>query len=600
MATEHPSRRQRLGNKSQAARGLGSKAKNVVMASHGRAPWYGPDGKNVEAYVIGIAGGSASGKTYVARAILSALDYIPTVLILSQDSFYKKHTPEEIVSAFDNDLDLDHPDAIDMELFVKSLRDLKQGRATEIPVYSFVQHQRLPEKQYIYGASVIIVEGIMAMQSPELRSLYDLKVFVNCDSDLMLARRLRRDIVERGRDVEGILNQYLRFVKNSYDNFVQPSSKFADIIVPGSSNNTAVELLVAHVKRQLDSRSLRFRNMLGRPGSEDEPELNGISGHPDEEALVLLEQKPQLLGLLTILRDRETQRGDFIFYADRLSTLIVEKALSLIPYQPKNIRTPVGSNYAGVAPTDEYLVGISILRSGGPFANGLRRVIRDVPIGAMLIQSDPKTGEPLLLSSDLPGCIKSRETSGNVRALLLDSQLGTGAASLMAIRVLLDHGVPESNIMFLAFLISRRGLASVHRAFPAVKIVTAAIDTGLQEMHFPLTNSNLVIGEAAGEADFAVRVVGDTADVNDDDDDDDDEQVEGYKVDVDHKGNERFRMPVNGNTEGLKFSRKGRRESTVTEKRAWVVTPGLSPFHITSLPSHKSPLKERETERALG
>jgi len=140
---------------------------------------------------------------------------------------------------------------------------------------------------------------------------------------------------------------------------------------------------------------------------------------------------------MTILRDRDTQRGDFIFYADRLSTLIVEKALTLLPFESQTVQTPTGASYEGVvratpvssrflpltSTNEQPLVGVSILRSGGPFVHGLRRVIRDVQIGSMLIQSDPKTGEPLLLSSSLPQCIKSGETSGSVRVLLLDSQV---------------------------------------------------------------------------------------------------------------------------------------------------------------------------------
>ncbi|KAK8854574.1 uridine kinase [Kwoniella newhampshirensis] len=553
-------------------------SKNEVMVSHGRAPWYGPDGKNIEAYVVGIAGGSASGKTSVARAILSALNYIPTVLILSQDSFYNAHTDEEIELAFNNDLDLDHPDAIDSSLFAKCLMDLKQGKATEIPTYSFVHHQRMPEKKYIYGASVIIVEGIMALQSPELRDLYDLKVFVNCDSDLMLARRIKRDVQERGRDVDGILDQYLRFVKSSYDNFVQPSSRYADIIVPGSSNQLAIELLVTHVKRQLDTRSLRFRKMLAQMG-DDEAEVQSSKGeeHSDKQ-VVLLEQTNQLLGLMTILRDRTTSRGDFIFYADRLSTIVVEKALTLIPCQPKTVKTPLGVDYKGTG-GDDQLVGVSILRSGGPFSHGLRRVIRDIPIGGMLIQSDPKTGEPLLLKSDLPHSIKSTETSGEVKVLLLDSQMGTGAAAMMAIRVLLDHGVLESNIIFLTYLIAKQAIHSVLRAFPSIHIVTAAIDPGLDEMHIPYNRSTLVLGESAGEADFAVRLIdGDlTTGGLEGEREKVDDQREGVQSEKE-LGADRFKVPIKREMEELKFSRARERrgdDGAFGEKRAWVISPGM-------------------------
>lgn len=202
---------------------------------------------------------------------------------------------------------------------------------------------------------------------------------------------------------------------------------------------------------------------LGQAGS------GGPADLASDESLILLEQTNQLRvscffyyfcfvgirdcqliiqGIMTILRDRDTERGDFIFHADRLSTLIVEKALSLIPYQPKTVTTPLSLQFEGVEvkekvsytvkdvfePQDleltlQNLIGVSILRSGGPFVHGLRRVIRDVPVGAMLIQSDPKTGEPLLLRVDLPQSVKSAETSKDTRVLLLDSQMGTGAAA---------------------------------------------------------------------------------------------------------------------------------------------------------------------------
>ncbi|KLT40937.1 uridine kinase [Cutaneotrichosporon oleaginosum] len=523
------------------------RGKNVVMASRGRAPWYTPDGKAVPAYVIGIAGGSSSGKTSVARAICKGLNNIPTVLILSQDAFYKRHTQEEIDRAMNNDFDFDHPDSIDMELFAQCLNDLKLGRATEIPVYSFEHHQRLEEKQYLYGASVIIVEGIMALQAAEMRDLYDLKVFVNCDSDLMLARRIRRDTVERGRDVDGILDQYLRFVKSSYDNFVQPSSKYADIIVPGHHNDTAIELLVTHLQRQLDARSLRFRREL--------VELDSTAPTPSEVVNVqLVPQTNQLLGIMTILRSADTKRNEFIFYADRLSTIIVEAALAELPRQSKDITTANGVTFHGVDGCDSNIIGVSILRSGGPFANGLRRVIRDVPLGSMLIQSEPQSGEPLLLDVKLPESLHSRNTARTMQVLLLDSQMGTGAAALMAIRVLLDHGVPQSNITFLTFLVSRYAVHSVHRAFPSVRIVTAAIDDELDEVRLPVVAGH-TLGEVSAEGDFSARVVAMHEDA------------------IDFEGG--VETPTgdalgNGVGVGLRFSRGEKKE-----KIAWVVKPGM-------------------------
>ncbi|KAJ9102554.1 hypothetical protein QFC21_002955 [Naganishia friedmannii] len=468
----------------------------ILHHSHGRAPWYDMQGVPSNAYVIGIAGGSASGK----------------------DSFYRKHNEQEIKLAFQNDLDLDHPDAIDTDLFIKCLRDLKQGKVTEIPVYSFKDHQRLDETKYLYGASVII----------GLRELYDLKVFVNADSDLMLARRIRRDTSERGRDVEGILNQYLRFVKRAYDNFIQPSSRYADIlkdirsafnqIVPGFQNEVSVRLLVTHIQQQLDSRAMRFRNQLGQRGMEQHSrqqsleqvslgkEINSATGKRVRvpENTVLLDQTNQLQGILTILRDKDTDRSSFIFYADRLSSLVVERSLQLLPYREKTVTTPVGLTASGKEMVAEDLVGITILRSGGPFAQGLRRVIQDVKLGSLLIQSDPASGEPLLFHTSLPESIKKRALAKNTVVFLLDAQVGTGAAALMAIRLLLDHGVRQKNIVFLTFLAAPQGLTTVSAAFPGVRVVTASVGDKIEEREFPV-NAHIILRKAAGDADFSVH-----------------------------------------------------------------------------------------------
>ncbi|EIM91258.1 armadillo/beta-catenin/plakoglobin [Stereum hirsutum FP-91666 SS1] len=457
--------------------------KNTVLKSHGRPPWYGEDGLPIcQAFVIGIAGGSASGKTHVARQIVRSLGSIPTVVIMSQDSFYKKKTPEELKRAFSSRFDFDHPDALDMELFAACLSDLKNLQQTNIPIYSFEKHQRLEETQYLYGATIIIAEGIMALHDPELRKLYDLKVFVQADSDLMLARRITRDVQERGRDVSGILEQYLRYVKPSFDNFVQPSSSHADIIVPGQDNSVAIELIATHIRRQLKERTHHFRKKMA---AKLQP---SISRGPrkqlsDEDlGLIVLEQTHQLRGIYTILRDATTKKEDFIFFCDRLSTLLVEKAMEQLTFKSKSVITPVGVEAKGKELDVESLCGVTILRAGGPLENGLRRVVNDVPIGSLLVQSDSKTGEPLLLHIMLPACIRERHQAVNTWVCLLDAQIGTGAAAFMAIRVLLDHGVPAWHIIFVTFLVSRAGgISSLRTAFPDIIIVTGAVDDGLRE-----------------------------------------------------------------------------------------------------------------------
>ncbi|KZO96697.1 armadillo/beta-catenin/plakoglobin [Calocera viscosa TUFC12733] len=454
--------------------------KNHILTSHGRPPWYGPDGRAIHnAFVIGIAGGSASGKTFVAEKIVKALQSLPSILILSQDSFYRKHNEEELALAFANELDLDHPSAIDMEMFVQCLKDLKGYKQTHIPTYSFVSHQRLAETKYLYGASVIIaVEGIMALLDPALRDLYDLKIFVQCDSDLMLARRLRRDIKERGRTVDGVLTQYLRFVKPAFDNFVGPTAKYADIIIPGASNMVAIDLVVNHVRRELAERHANFRAELSRaqPALEDGWDAD-VRNWP---GVVLLRQTPQLRGIHTVLRDKTTSREDFIFFADRLATLVVERGMDLLPYVRDSVETPTGAMARGLK-LDADVCGVSIIRAGGPLQAGVQRVLRDVPLGGLLIQSDPSTGEPLLLHSSLPRCLLHRNQASETHVFLLDTQIGTGAAALMAIRVLLDHGVQEGKIIFLTFLVSQQGGPNVlRRAFPQVRIVTSAVDDVLQ------------------------------------------------------------------------------------------------------------------------
>ncbi|KAF5327151.1 hypothetical protein D9619_004898 [Psilocybe cf. subviscida] len=461
--------------------------KNTVLVSHGRPPWYAQDGRRMaDAFVIAVAGGSASGKTHVARQIVQKLGNIPTVIILSQDSFYKFHSEEELALAHANLLDFDHPDAIDMPLFASCLGELKSCKQSNIPVYSFAEHQRLAETQYLYGATIIIAEGIMALTDPALRALYDLKVFVQCDSDLMLARRIRRDVKERGRDVNGILDQYLRYVKPSYDNFVRPSATHADIIVPGSNNEVAVDLICTHIQRQLAERSSQFRQKIAAPhrylssptGTRTPPDSTTV----EELNLTILPTTPQMQGTFTILRNRETTKQDFVFFADRLATLLVEYALQHLPYSPHTVTTPVGVDADGKKLRAESVCGVSILRSGGALERGFRRVINDVPVGSMLIQSDRKTGDPLLLHVQLPFCVRVRERARNSYVFILDAQIGTAAAAFMSIRVLLDHGVPEDHIIFIAFLVARAGGISVlRRAFPKVKIVCGAVDEEMLE-----------------------------------------------------------------------------------------------------------------------
>uniref|UniRef100_A0A287CWD2 uridine/cytidine kinase n=2 Tax=Marmotini TaxID=337730 RepID=A0A287CWD2_ICTTR len=168
----------------------------------GRPPWYNEHGtQSKEAFAIGLGGGSASGKTTVARMIIEALD-VPWVVLLSMDSFYKVLTQQQQEQAAHNDFNFDHPDAFDFDLIISTLKKLKQGRSVQVPIYDFTTHSRKKDWKTLYGANVIIFEGIMAFADKTLLELLDMRIFVDTDSDIRLVRRLRRDISERGRDIE--------------------------------------------------------------------------------------------------------------------------------------------------------------------------------------------------------------------------------------------------------------------------------------------------------------------------------------------------------------------------------------------------------------
>jgi uridine kinase len=197
----------------------------------GRPPWYDSSGQMKEALVIGLCGGSASGKTTVAKKIIEDLN-VQWVSLLSMDSFYKVLSPDEHDAANRNEYNFDHPDAFDFDLILTTLQQLKKGKQVHIPIYNFTTHSRESHQKTIYGANVVIFEGIMAFATKELIDLMDLKIFVDTDADIRLSRRLKRDIGERGRSIDSVLCQYNKYVKPAFDYYIAPTMTFADIIVP--------------------------------------------------------------------------------------------------------------------------------------------------------------------------------------------------------------------------------------------------------------------------------------------------------------------------------------------------------------------------------
>ena len=199
--------------------------------------------------IIGIAGPSASGKSVLAQNILTALGSCKVTLI-SEDSYYK----DQSHMTFDERVktNYDHPDAFDHELMIEHLKLLQQGIAVEIPTYDFTHHSRLPETRHIPQHRIIIVEGILLLVEEKLRDLMDIQIFVDTPLDICLIRRLQRDIIERERSLESVLEQYNATVRPMYFQFIEPSKRHADIIVPrGGENRIAIDMILAKMRELL-------------------------------------------------------------------------------------------------------------------------------------------------------------------------------------------------------------------------------------------------------------------------------------------------------------------------------------------------------------
>lgn len=440
-----------------------TKQRTIFMA--GRPPWYDVQGQLVEPFVIGVCGGSASGKTTVAKKIIEELD-VPWVTLLSMDSFYKVLSEDAHKLAQNNDYNFDHPEAFDFDLLVNTLERLKAGKRVEVPCYNFVTHSRDKRTKIMYGANVIICEGILLFTHAKLLEMMDMKIFIDTDSDVRLSRRLRRDITERGRELDGVLKQYNKFVKPAFDHHIAPSMIHADLIVPrGGENKVAINLIVRHVHTQLQSRGLKLRSKL----------VNSHFDQPLPKTLRVLPQTSQVLGNHTIIRNEQTSRDEFIFYSKRLMRLLTEFTLSLLDFRNVIIDTPQNVKYHGKRLDCNKICGVSILRAGETMEQALCDVVKDVRLGKILIQTNQASDEPELIYLRLPRDIK------DYQVILMDAAVATGAAAIMAIRVLLDHDVPEENIFLCSLLMATTGVHSVAYAFPRVKIVTSHVDPEVNE-----------------------------------------------------------------------------------------------------------------------
>jgi len=205
--------------------------------------------------IIGIAGGTGSGKTTVTASILKLLQQ-ERIVVIQHDSYYrdlssyKGLTPDKI--------NFDHPDSLQTDLLVKHLQELREGRSIEQPIYNFTTHHRLKETHTIESREIIIIEGILIFVDKPLRELMDIKIFLDTDADERLIRRIRRDIMERGRSVDSVMTQYMNTVKPMHLEFVEPSKHWADIIIPrGAENTVAIEMVVTKIKSMLGQKMER-------------------------------------------------------------------------------------------------------------------------------------------------------------------------------------------------------------------------------------------------------------------------------------------------------------------------------------------------------
>jgi uridine kinase len=195
--------------------------------------------------IIGIAGGTGSGKTTVVKKIIEQF-FAKEVALISQDSYYFDNSDISLEER--RKKNFDHPDSVEFELLIEHVKMLREGRAVEEPVYSFITCTRQSQTRPIEPRKVLIVEGILILTNERLRDLMDIKVYVDCDSDVRLSRVIRRDITERGRDVTQVLDRYEKTVRPSHLQFIEPSKHFADIIIPqGGMNQIAINILTNHI-----------------------------------------------------------------------------------------------------------------------------------------------------------------------------------------------------------------------------------------------------------------------------------------------------------------------------------------------------------------
>jgi uridine kinase len=201
--------------------------------------------------VIGIAGGTGSGKTTVARQVLKGVGK-ERIAYIQHDAYYRDHSHQPLEERAR--VNYDHPDSLETDLLVRHIEQLKKWQAVDIPVYDFTTHTRTNRTIHIQPKGVILVEGILIFAEPELRKVFDVKIFVDTDADIRFIRRLKRDITDRGRTTQSVIDQYMETVRPMHMEFVEPSKRYADVIIPeGGLNEVALDLVIAQIEKLLQA-----------------------------------------------------------------------------------------------------------------------------------------------------------------------------------------------------------------------------------------------------------------------------------------------------------------------------------------------------------
>ncbi|KAF1742097.1 LOW QUALITY PROTEIN: hypothetical protein MXB_5189 [Myxobolus squamalis] len=406
---------------------------------------------------------------------------------LNLDSFYKELTPEEHEASNRMEYDFDHPsryltlylDAFDFVLAFETIKRMKMGKRV---------------MNIIYGANVILVEGLMTFYSPELREVSFLLAFtyvfvVGNSSEYMDS--IIRDIEERKRDLPSVLLQYTKFVKPNFDKYISPLSDLADIMIPwsiylcikliflGSYNNSAIDTISKLIMKNLKDRRYnpRFYIDMSQHALRCELISNYQQNVDIRDKIHFIEQTTQVRALQTIvsmiLRDCKTDRLNFCHHSRRLIKLCLAKALSLLNFP---------------------ICAVSVLRAGQAFDDSVKDLLQEYSLGKIIVETDEKTNEPQFHYFKLPADIN------NCHILLFDATITSGASALMAIKTLLvfnsifeikDHNVREEDIILITLILTSEGVMAddnsvklILNEFPKLKIVSSAIDDKINEDYF--------------------------------------------------------------------------------------------------------------------